>query len=105
MAQTVSAIILGDLKSLNVKAAGESLSADEAADGLIAFNDVIELMNLQPLMHPAKVQITQALTSDDGTYTFGTGGDNSVRPLEINTAYVRKSNTDYPVDIISNQRK
>lgn len=104
MAQTVSAIILGALKSLNVKASGESLSADEAADGLIALNDVIELMNLQPLMHPAKAQITQALTSGDGTYTFGSGGDNSVRPIEINTAYVRKSNTDYPVDIISNQR-
>jgi len=104
MAQTVNAIIIGGLKSFNVKGGGESLSAEEAADGLIALNDVIDMMNLQPLMHPAKAQITQALTSNDGTYTFGSGGDNSVRPLEIHTAYVRKSNTDYPVDIISNQR-
>jgi len=104
MAQTVNAIILGALKSLNVKAAGESLSADEAADGLIAFNDVIELMNLQPLMHPSQAQLSQALTTA-GTYTFGTGGDNSVRPVSINFAFVRdSSNLDIPVNIISNEK-
>lgn len=100
---TVNSIIKKALTLLNVKESGEALTADEAADGLESLNDLIEEMNLQPLFQVSKAQITQAITSNDGTYTFGTGGDNSLRPLEITSAYVIKSNITYPVNIISNQ--
>lgn len=104
MAETVDAVVKAALRLLKVKESGESLSADEATDGRIALNDLIEQMNLQSLFHVSKAQITQALTSGDGTYTFGTGGDNSLRPLEIHSAYVLKSSISYPVNIISNQQ-
>lgn len=104
MSQTVNQVVAGALRLLGVKESGETLTADEASDGLVAVNDLIEQMNLQPLFHVAKAQITQALTASDGSYTFGTGGDNTTRPLEIHTAYVRSNNVDYPVNIISNQQ-
>ena len=103
MAQTVNQIVSAALRLLNVKATGEALAADEATDGLQALNELIEEMNTQSLFQTAKTQITQVITPNDGTYTFGTGGDNSVRPLEIYTAYIVDSNVSYPVDIISNE--
>jgi len=105
MAETVNELILGALRKLKVKEAGESLTANEAADGLVALNDLLEEWNLQPLMQPAKTQLTQVLTASDGTYTFGAGGDNSTRPVKITKAFIRDSsnNIDYPLRIIGNE--
>lgn len=103
MAETVDNIILGALRQLKVKESGENLSAAAAADGLIALNDLIELCNLQPLMQLAKVKLTQTLTASDATYTFGASGDNSTRPLEIHSAYIRSGNVDYPVRVLGNE--
>ena len=103
MAQTVDQITQAALRLLTVKQSGEPLAADESTDGLQALNELIEQMNLQSLFQVSKTQITQVITPNDGTYTFGTGGDNSVRPLEIYTAYVVDSNVSYPVRIISNE--
>ena len=104
MAQTVNQIIQAALRLLLVKDPNNAtLTTAEAADGLQALNELIEEMNLQSLFQTAKTQITQVITPNDGTYTFGTGGDNSVRPLEIYSAYVVDSNVTYPVNVISNQ--
>ena len=105
MAQTVDQITAGALRLLKVKETGEALTAEESTDGLQALNEIIEEMNLQNLFQVSKKQLTQTLTSNDGTYTFGTGGDNSTRPLEIFEAYIRdEQNTiDYPCRIISNE--
>jgi len=102
MSETVNDIVLAALRLLKVKQSGETLTADEATDGRIAMNEILELWNNQSLMQPAKVQITQALSSNDGSYTFGTGGNNSTRPLEIFKAFIRQGNIDYQVNIISN---
>ena len=104
MAQTVNQIIQAALRLLTVKDANNAtLTTAEAADGLQALNELIEQMNTQSLFQVSKTQITQVITPNDGTYTFGTGGDNSVRPLEIYTAYVVYNNISYPVRIISNE--
>lgn len=103
MAQTVDEITLAALRLLNVKAGSTTtLPYTESVDGLQALNDRIEQCNLQPLMQVSKTQLTQALSASDGTYTFGTGGDNSTRPVRINQAWIRNNNVDYPVNIISN---
>jgi hypothetical protein len=102
MAETVNAVVCAALRLLKVKEAGEAATADEASDGLIAVNDLIESWNLQPLMLPAKSQISQALTTAT-TYTFGTGGNNATRPVSIYKAFVRDSSgIDTPVNIIGN---
>lgn len=102
MAELVSAIVASSLRLLKVKQAGEAADADEAEDGRIALNDIIETWNLDPLMQPAKVQLTQVLTSS-ATYTFGTGGDNSTRPVAIYSAFIRYNSIDYPVNILFNE--
>lgn len=105
MATTVDKIVQNALRLLTVKEVGETLTYDESEDGRIALNNIIEQMNLESGMQPAKVEITQALTASDGEYTFGSGGDNSTRPLEIHTAFVRDAagKIDYPVRILSNE--
>ena len=104
MAETVGKVVGAALRLLKVNQAGEEPEANEAEDGRIALNDMIEQWNLQPLMQPAKSQISQLLTSS-ATYTFGAGGDNSTRPIAIFKAFVRDPTnlTDYPVRIISNE--
>lgn len=104
MAETVTAIVSAALRLLKVNQSGEAPSASEGEDGRIALNNLIEEWNLQPLMLPAKTQLSKVLTTA-ATYTFGTGGDNSTRPVSISKAFIRTptGNIDYPVRIISNE--
>lgn len=103
MAETVGSIVASAMRLLKAIEAGEEPDGQEGEDGRIALNDLIEEWNNQPLMQPAKQQISQVLTSSK-TYTFGTGGDNSVRPIAITQAFIRdpSGKIDYPVDIIDN---
>ncbi len=103
MSETVLAIVSGALRLLKVKEAGEAPTASEGEDGRIALNDIIETWNLEPLMQPAKVQLSQALTTS-ATYTFGTGGDNATRPVAIHSAFIRDSGgVDHKVRILTNE--
>jgi hypothetical protein len=97
---TVDDIIKHALRLLSVKESGEALTADESNDGLVSLNSILEQMNLQDYMQVNKQKLTQALTANDGSYTFGTGGNNATRPTVIYKAYIRDNNTDYPVRII-----
>jgi len=105
MAEKAEAIIKASLRLLGVLEAGESLSADDAADGLIALNDMLDEWSLQGYMQTNKVQLSQALVGGTATYTFGTGGDNSTRPVRVTKAWIRdSSNNDYPMTILPNDR-
>jgi len=106
MAETADAIIKASLRLLGVIEAGENaLDPNMAADGLVALNDLLDEWSLQGYMQTNKVQLSQVLTPATGTYTFGTGGDNSTRPVRITKTWVRDSNNnDYPVQMISNDR-
>jgi len=98
MAETASAIILSSLRSLGVKEAGESLGASEGADALIYMNDILDGWSLEPLMQTNTVQLSQTLVASQATYTFGSGGDNSTRPVRIEKAWIRdSSNIDIPI--------
>jgi len=100
---TVNDIISRSLRLLKVKDAGEPVDGTEALDALDVLNEIIEQMNLQDYFQTAKVQLTQSLTASDGQYTFGTGGDNSTRPVKIYNAYIKDGSIDHPVRIISNE--
>lgn len=105
MSRTASSIILGALRLLKVKEAGEALSADgsELEDGLIALNDLLDEWSTQGYMQTNKVQLTTTLVPGQSTYTYGSGGDNSTRPVRITKAWIRDSNNlDFPLDIVSN---
>ena len=91
MSATVDSVVLGALRLLGAKEAGEVATADESADGLVLINEVFEEWNLARYMQTSTVELTQTLTSSDGNYTFGTGGDNSTRPVKIVNGFIRDS--------------
>ena len=105
MAKVADKVMLRALRLLKAKEAGETLGADLQADGIELINEIFENWNTQYLMQDASEKITQALTAGDGSYTFGTSGDNSTRPQIITKAFVRTtSNLDYPINIISSDQ-
>lgn len=89
---------------MNVKQSSEALASDELADGTESLNELIDSWSNQKLIQPALVEITHTLTATDGKYSIGSGGDiNTTRPLSIESAWVRKSDLDYQIDVIENQ--
>ena len=55
-------------------------------------------------MLPTLFEGTHTMTTNDGQYSFGSGGDiNVTRPLQIESALVRKDNLDYPVQLIESR--
>lgn len=103
MSQTADQITLAALRLLKVKESGESLSADESADGLVALNEILDEWTLHGYAQTSKTQLTQTLTPSDGTYTFGSGGNNSTRLVRITKAWIRdSSNNDYILELIPN---
>ena len=100
---TANQIITDALKKLGVWQKGETIDADEGADGLRALNLMIDSWSNEDLMLYQQVQRTKALTSSDGQYTIGDSGDiDTTRPVRIATAYVQDSGgNDWPIKIIN----
>lgn len=97
---TALEIITGAAKLIGVVFKSETLDSDEANDGLISLNDMLDSWSNEDL-------ITYALTTESfsltgaSSYTIGVGGDfNTSRPIDINNAIVRISNIDYSMQII-----
>ena len=100
---TATQIITDALKKLGVWEKGETIDADEGADGLRSLNFLIDSWANDNLMLYQQVQRTKALTSSDGQYTIGSGGDiDTTRPVRIVSAYCRDANNgDYTIKIIN----
>lgn len=79
----------------------ESLSGDEATDGLYSLNAMVSSWVNEKLIINARALENFPLVSNQATYTMGSGGDfNTERPIKILSAYVRQGNTDYPLKIV-----
>lgn len=84
--------------------AGETVNDTDAQEGLDSLNDLLESIHNDRLsIHQIK-QESFSLTSNDGQYTIGAGGDfDTDRPVKITGAYIRTSEgVDYPLTIIDN---
>lgn len=94
-------IITGAAKLLGVLYKNEALAADEANDGLIALNEMLDSWSNDNLMTTAYTLESFPLTGA-ASYTIGTGGVfNTARPINIVTAVVRLSSIDYPLKMIT----
>lgn len=94
-------IITGAAKLLGVIFKNEQLSADEANDGLIALNDMLDTWSNDNLATVAYTLENFSLTGAS-SYTIGSGGTfNTSRPINIITAVVHLSSVDYNLDIIA----
>ncbi len=80
-------IVRRALRLCGVLAAGESLPADDAQDGLAVLNSLLELWRLQKLLVYAISRTTMATVAGTATYTIGAGGAwNTTRPVRIEQA-------------------
>lgn len=99
-------IITRSMKSFGAAAAGETLSSDDAADGLAALNSMIGIENTESTSIFCEAINTYALVSGTQTYTIGSGGVfNQARPQKITWANVldtsQTPNVRIPMKILS----
>lgn len=93
-------IITGAAKLIGVVFKSEALDSDEANDGLILLNDMLDVWSNDDLVTTAYTLESFNLTGAS-SYTIGTGGNfNTSRPIDIITAVVRIATIDYPLTII-----
>lgn len=101
MTTTALDIITGSAKLLGLLFKSETLAADEASDGLITLNEMLDSWSNDNLITYAYTLESFNLTGS-ATYTIGTGGTFSTsRPINIVTAVVRLAGIDYPLEIIT----
>lgn len=95
-------LVAASLRLIGASAPGESISADEATDGLAAINRMLDSWSNEGLII---FQITEespiTLSAGDGSYTLGTAGYLTTRPMSIERAMIRSGSTDYPVNLLS----
>ena len=81
---TVLDLAADALTEIGVQAAGESLSAEDGAAVLRTLNRMINSWKAERIYIYQTTRTTWAITSTDGSYTVGTGGNvNVLRPVRI----------------------
>lgn len=84
-------------------ASGETVSADESADGLTALNSMVESMANEGLL--IYTQTLNAITLSSGTaaYTVGpSGGTVTARPVKVlESSYIVYGGISYPLEILT----
>lgn len=104
MSISVLNIITEAAQLIGVVFKSETLAADEANDGLISLNDMLDSWSNDNLMTYGTTIESFPMTGA-ASYTMGAGGNfNTVRPINLNTAVVRFGSVDYPLDIISEEQ-
>lgn len=94
-------LIASSLRLVGAISPGETLSADETADGLLILNQMLDSFNAEKLMIFTITIQEFSLTPGTQTYTFGTGGSfNAPRPAKIQSAsIVNLSNPVQPLEL------
>jgi len=101
--RTVQQIIEGAYRKIGVYAAGETVSPEDMADGLIGFQDLLAELAGEGITVPSYMPeyITMVITKVE--YTIGEDGapdKDAVRPNSITSAFIRSGGYDYPVKVI-----
>jgi len=94
------------LRLIGAIASGESPTAAESNDGLVALNAMISSWQTEKLNVYAFVDTAFTLVNGDGSYTVGPAGNFALtpRPSKIESCFVRISDIDYPVELIDKDR-
>lgn len=100
---TAADLLTRAARTLGYLGRNEVLSAGDANDGLVAFNSLLDSWSLESLMSYVELQQNFPLVAGTQTYSIGTGGMiNTLRPVDILSAYLRDSNNnDYPLNIVN----
>lgn len=103
---TAQTLIDRALRLISAIASGESPTAQESADALVALNNMLESWQTDKLTVYAFVDTSVTLNASDGSYTVGPSGDFNLtpRPPKIEQCFVRASDIDYPIELIDKER-
>lgn len=110
MAVNAQDIIYKSMRLLGLLASGEAPTAAEAQDSLYSLNSVIDSYSANPQFYFCTLAEQFATVNGQSTYTIGNDPDTSPaanwvtnRPIRIVGAFVRISNTDTPLGLITEQ--
>lgn len=100
---TAQTIVDRAARLVGAVSSGSSVSSAEGADGLIALNAMLESWQINKLFVYAYVDTAFSLVAADFSYTVGPSGNFALtpRPHKIEECFVRVSDEDIPVDLIS----
>ena len=83
-------LITGALRKLGVLASGESPSASESQDGLLALNQMLDTWKNERLMVYAILPQVVSLVAGQKIYTLGSGGDWDIeRPVGLDDMFIQ----------------
>lgn len=100
---TALEIITGAAKLIGVVFKSESLSSDEATDGLVSLNDMIASWANNGLLVISRTWESFNVSAAS-SYTIGSGQTlNTVRPIAIKKAFFRINSIDYQMDKLSDE--
>lgn len=105
---TVRDLIKGSLRLIGATDPGENLSPEEAADGLVTLNELLESLSIDGLLVHEYKREKFDLVASQSSYTYGTGGNfNSARPVKIEMCQLEvqgASPYELPVEILNDQQ-
>lgn len=100
---TALQVITGAAKLINIVRKSEALTADEAADGLIALNEMLASWANNGLLVVSRVWESFSVSAAS-SYAIGSGQTlDTVRPIVIREAFFRIATIDHPIDIIGDE--
>jgi hypothetical protein len=95
-------VVRGALRLIGVVTPIEPPSAEEAADGLSAMNQMLASWAASRYTSASVPQTSFALTSGVASYTIGAGGAiNATRPTTIYQAHITQGGLDYPLRVVA----
>lgn len=101
---TGQTLVNRSMRLLGLINSGESPTTSESDDALIAINAMLDSWRNDRLMTYAIQDETLTMVAGTSSYTDGTGGNlNTTRPVSIEGAFMRASDLDYPIRVISQE--
>ncbi|MEK9725816.1 MAG: hypothetical protein VW405_20355 [Rhodospirillaceae bacterium] len=92
---TARDIIDAALSELGVRAAGETIAAADASEGLLALNRMLDAWAAERLMIYTVTRTTWTITANDGQYTVGTSANvNRPRPAYVERVSILDTSSD-----------
>jgi hypothetical protein len=110
MSITVGGLLRGSMRKIGVLSPGEPLPADEGADALEVFVQMVDAWTLEPLLIPVVGVVTHQLLANVSEYTIGIYPEpvpvplpdshiETARPEKILSAFLRdQQGTDYLIE-------
>lgn len=99
MGVTARATIQGALKLIGVLDPAETMSPEDADDGLTFLNNIVDAWNLERLYIYTITEVVATFAGSSAT--IGPGMQiNTARPMRIESAFYRRSGIDYDLDVI-----